>query len=138
MFLPIYIFFVITAYFCLLAKLAYHFYKKLSPFPKTNFIIPGTAPFLSLLYGFVPLKYIPDDPKENKIRRVLNYGLFYCYSVVIFSIINDLHFSKILQEQRPKQQVMVVDSSSLMKPKSDSEKPALKDSMYRELKKPEL
>jgi hypothetical protein len=138
MFLPIYMFFIITAYLCLLAKFAYHLYKKLNPFPNTSFNIPGTRGFLSILYGFAPLKYIPDDPEENKIRRVLNYGLLYFYSIVIVLIIGDSHFSKMLHEKTSKQPVIIVDSSSLIKPVSDSEKSSTKDSIYKELKKPTL
>jgi hypothetical protein len=138
MFRSIYIFFAVTGVLCLVIKLAYHFYKRIIPFDKTSFIIPGTQRFLAMIYGFLPLKYIPNDLKENKIRKALNYGLFYYYSVVIVLSIGDSQFNKILQEQTPKQPVMVIDSNSIVKPLSDSEKSALKDSFKQALKKPSL
>jgi hypothetical protein len=105
------------------------------PFPKTTFIIPGTGKFLSMVYVFLPLKYLANDSKENKIRRTLNYGLFYYYSVVIVLTIGESHFSKMLQEQTSRQPLIIVDRSSLVKPLSESEKSALKDSFNMELKK---
>jgi hypothetical protein len=89
-------FFAITGVLCLLIKWIYHRYKKVKPFPDTAFAIPGTRQFLSLIYVFLPLKSVPDDSRENRIRKALNYGLFYYYSVVIVLTIGDSHFSKIL------------------------------------------
>ena len=77
-----------------------------------------------------------DDSKGNRIRKALNYWLFYYYSVVIVLSIGDSHFSKILQEEAPKRPIITVDSSTLVKPLSDSEKAAIKDSFNQELRKP--
>jgi hypothetical protein len=136
MFRSIYIFFALTGVLCLLVKFIYHRYKRVKPFPDTSFAISGTKKFLSLFYVFLPLKSIPDDPKENRIRKALNYGLFYYYSVVIVLAIGDAHFSKMLQDETPKRQTIIVDSSTLVKPLSDSEKAAIKDSFNQQLKKP--
>jgi len=89
-----------------------------------------------LIYVFSPLKYVPNDSKENRIRKSLNFGLFYYYSVVIVLIIGDSSFSKILQTETPKQSIITVDSSSVVKPLSDSERAAVKDSFNQELKRP--
>jgi len=107
-----------------------------NPFPDTSFRIPGTQKFLSLFYIFLPLKYVPDDSKENRIRKALNYGLLYYYSVIIVLTIGDSHFSKILQEETPKRPIITLDSSTLVKPLSDSEKAAIEDSFNTEVKKP--
>ena len=136
MFRSIYIFFALTGVLCLPVKWIYLRYKKVKPFPDTAFAIPGTRQFLSLIYIFLPLKYVTDDSKGNRIRKALNYWLFYYYSVVIVLTIGDSHFSKILQEETPKRPIITVDSNSLVKPMSDSEKAVIIDSFNQELKKP--
>jgi hypothetical protein len=131
MFRSIYMFFIITGVLCLLVKFIYHRYKKVKPFPDKAFAISGTRQFLSMIYVFLPLTYVPDDSKENRIRKALNYGLFYYYSVVIVLTIGDSHFSKVLQEGSPKRSIIKVDSSTLVKPLSDSEKAALKTALIK-------
>jgi hypothetical protein len=139
MFRKIYLFFVVTSVLCLFVKFIYHRYKKLKPFPDKTFIIPGAGEFLSLIYIFCPIKYDPDDsPKENKIRKLLNYWLFYYYTVVIVLTIGGSRFDKIVEEEAPKKPITIIDSSYIVKPMSDSEKAAIKDSFNLEIKKPPL
>jgi hypothetical protein len=136
MFRSFYLFFGTTGVLCLVVKFIYHRYKKLKPFPEKTFIIPGAEGFLSMIYVFCPIKYDPNNPKENRIRKFLNYWLYYFYSVVIISTIGGSRFEKIVAEETPKKSITVIDSSSFVKPMSDSEKAAIKDSFNLELKKP--
>jgi hypothetical protein len=139
MFRKIYLFFVVTSVSCLIVKFIYHRYKKVKPFPDKTFIIPGAGGFLSLIYIFCPIKYDPNsNPKENRIRKFLNYWLFYYYVVVIVLTIGGSHFDKIVEEETPKKSTTIIDSSTIIKPLSDSEKAAIKDSFDLEIKKPPL
>ncbi|MDP9042356.1 MAG: hypothetical protein M3N30_10275 [Bacteroidota bacterium] len=129
-----YIFIIITAVLCLLIKIAYHIYRKIKPFGKTTFAIPGIAILLSMVYWYCPLRYVPNDSKENKIRKILNYGLLYYYICVVFVTIGRSNFDKVMLEENSKQAVTIADSSSLVTPLSDSEKAAIKDSFSLEKK----
>ncbi len=136
MFRKIYLFFVVTSVSCLLVKFIYHRYRNLKPFPNKTFSIPGIVQFISLIYVFCPIRYDSGNPRENKFRKFLNYWLFYYYAVVIILTIGGSRFDKIVQEETPKRQITIIDSSSIDKPMSDSEKAAIKDSFYLDLKKP--
>src|SRR5450432_742445 len=105
MFRSIYIFFAFTAVMCLLVKIIYHFYKK-AYFPILKF--PNQRIFYSILFGFLPLKFVQNDHIENKKRRILNYGLFFYYAVVVVLTIADSHLSKTLNERSPRQFVKIV------------------------------
>ncbi|HXB43112.1 MAG TPA: hypothetical protein VNV85_03610 [Puia sp.] len=131
----IYLFFVVTGVLCLVIKVAYHYFKKIEPFKNNSFNIPVIKRILSLLYSFLPLRLVSNDPKENRIRKALNYGLYYYYAVVIIMAVGDSHFNKILIDEAPSRPIKLVDSSSYVKPLSDSEKSVIKDSFNLEMKK---
>jgi hypothetical protein len=135
MFRKIYLFVIVTGVLVLLVKFIYHRFRKLKPFPDKTFLIPGSEKFLSLIYVLCPIRY-DSSPRENKFRKFLNYWLYYYYAIVIISTIGGSRLDKIVEAETAKRPIAVIDSSSIVKPMSDSERDAIKDSLNLELKKP--
>ena len=89
-----------------------------------------------MIYILLPLKYLLNDAKENRRRKWLNYGLYYLYAFFLITKIVDWQYGDILADPVARHHAAIVDSSSIEKPLSNSEKTAVMDSFQMEIKKP--